>query len=1280
MKPKEILEIENYYDLKLTPLIEDDRLESKVEFYKNENTFALNSKNEIIKINLKDNSLADLNVLSNIRKTVTHLNLAATRIQNIEVLSNFKNLISLDLSTNAIEDINPIKGLKDLEYLYLDNNKISIIPKLKLPKLFGLWLYSNEIEDITNLQNLYNLVSLNVSYNKIKDIDLLKSLKNLKDINLRKNQISDILSISNFKNLYSLNLSSNKINDLKPLSNIFHIKELNLENNQIENVNPLKSIQIDELFIGENNIIDLSPLYSSFKLKNIQFINVNNSPNLLYPTEEIAKRGEERIVEWFDMIFENIEKCNQKINEVRNDENIKSLDLGMMGLTDLSMLPNLFQLENLEVLILSNHYAEYIEKGKYWEKVKSKNKFYPNNLSNIPNDIKKLKKLKKLIIGGDWKDGDRWNRWRIEDTTPVFSLKKLEYLNVSNNKIEKIKVTNRTKLSNLKVIHLNNNVISTFYTLTKYPNLEELYLSNNELTRVTNLANITTLKTIDLHGNKIESIKPLLNLLKETNINISDTKWEKNTINIKDNPLEEPNYETIYSGKDAVIRYFFSLTDWKTIVNKEIKLILVGNSEAGKSTLVKYLDAENDLGKKHDATHWMVEKEVTSKHIIDKINEKCNLRLFDFGGQDYYHDTHHIFFSNNTIYLLLWENLTNNLEVRKLTQTVNRETKEIETQDYPIKYWLESVKHFIKEESNIKGEGIDKYQYNSNLLLIQNKVTKANEIKPQNNKNIKDGYPFVYDFITINILEPRRNLGHFDNLLTEIINEMDVVGSNILEYQHLIRQEIKNYNGEPILSLAKFKNYCNENLPKEITDGELEDLCSYLKQLGLIFYFKEDNKKNVFIDKNWVLENMYKILDGLDKQKGEFDREYIGKAINLNLDNRLIDNLIDLMTRFKIIFYHPINNKFIAPLYLPKKPLDGVNLFLMEKRIPYRRFEYKGFIHKTIILDFFQKYGENTLEDEKRFYYWKDGLIIKDIVTSQILHIEFNIGNEYGNAYIDIFKLNSTDKKNIFVSDVIETIKKINREFRIDDEDFEEMVTINNEDFVSLDLIKLNAKQRKFIFSERKMSETNIKNKVLKKNINLIDYEEFFDKENAMKKIFISYSKDDLDIVMSFVNSLQSLVIDGIIAQPWYCTYLQPGDEVHNKIREKMVEADIVCYMCSNNFYKTKYIIEHELKPTIKKYETDKKQIILPIIIDRCRWILDKPEINLGNFSGFPYRGKPVVSFYNWNDAWYVTNYFLEQVIKKKLINNVELFDSINDLPNDIQELLKLQANGDLNK
>ncbi|MBK6500104.1 MAG: toll/interleukin-1 receptor domain-containing protein [Saprospiraceae bacterium] len=187
-------------------------------------------------------------------------------------------------------------------------------------------------------------------------------------------------------------------------------------------------------------------------------------------------------------------------------------------------------------------------------------------------------------------------------------------------------------------------------------------------------------------------------------------------------------------------------------------------------------------------------------------------------------------------------------------------------------------------------------------------------------------------------------------------------------------------------------------------------------------------------------------------------------------------------------------------------------------------------------------------------------------------------------------------------------------------------------------------------------------------------------KIEKMKKVFISYSKDDLEIVMSFIHSLQTLVLQNTIEQPWFCTYLAPGDEVQNKIREKMHEADIVCFMCSNNFFRTQYIIDHELKPTLKRKNEGSQQIILPIVIDRVKWIIDNPDVNLGKFSGFPYRGKPVSSFYNWNDAWYVTNWFLEEVIKKNLVNDENFFDIITKLPSDIEDLIISQIKGDLNK
>ena len=124
--------------------------------------------------------------------------------------------------------------------------------------------------------------------------------------------------------------------------------------------------------------------------------------------------------------------------------------------------------------------------------------------------------------------------------------------------------------------------------------------------------------------------------------------------------------------------------------------------------------------------------------------------------------------------------------------------------------------------------------------------------------------------------------------------------------------------------------------------------------------------------------------------------------------------------------------------------------------------------------------------------------------------------------------------------------------------------------------------------------------------------------------------------------------------------------------------------MCSNNFFKTSYIIEHELKPALRRKKNGSNQLILPIIIDRCKWTFENEEINLGRFAGFPYKGKPVTDFKNWNDAWYVTNWFLETIIRKELNNDYEPSSwncwgiELKSIPSDIQNLLERQIKGHL--
>lgn len=939
----------------------------------------------------------------------------------------------------------------------------------------------------------------------------------------------------------------------------------------------------------------------------------------------------------------------QKIRKNFESKEIK-LDLGNSYLTNLLEVKELFNNIHLEELILSNEWAQYRD-GK-WHKIKSENEEGKNTLGNFPSGINQLKNLKILNAGGDWNNrNQRWNRWNINSLKPLVRLNQLEYLNLSNNSIEVIPSLSR--LQRLKILHLNNNYIFKINNRKNLASLEELYLSNNSISTTSFLNNFPSLKTIDLHGNEIKNLLPIRDKIEL--LSISNTKWEQNTINIAKNPLEQPPMEMVNIGKGGVINYFDDIAGGQWYINKDVKLILIGNSEVGKTTLAKYLNNEIDLEKPHPPTHWMQERRLKSKHIIPKIKEKCNLNLFDFGGHDYFHDTHHLFFGYNTMYLLIWDTETNKLNSRSVKQTIKEgKSEKVVTQDYPLKYWLDSIEYYTKEKEteNFEFEIDIDAEYSSQVIIIQNKVDKLNKTTHLNNVGLTSKYSFITDFVNISLL-PKRNLKHLDSVITESLNETEILGVRLAKYYGVIKKSISNYKGDPILSLLEFRNYCSSLTKNSISQERATYLANYLNQIGTILYNPNSNSSSkVYINKRWVIEKIHIILKGLNKLNGEFDEDYLKSIWKNKVDKRESSAIINLMIEFKIIFTNPNSKKYIAPLYLPSKPIESVKLFIDSTKIPYRKIRYTGFIHKNVILNFFQEYGklaikENSNVNNERFYYWKNGLIIKDSNSIEIVMIQFNLGDNDGNASIDIIKLN-IESQTLFVDNIIEYIHEINKGY-----DTEEMISNDGKEFIPISIIHENEQNQNWTF---KYNSNYFK---------LRDFKEHLKSPNSMKKIFISYSKQDLKLVNKFIDHLSALKRDGKVAS-WYCSELIAGTDWDSEISKHFEDSDIICFMVSPNFMRTQYIHEYEIAKAFERKAKNPAFIIVPIILDFCRWSTEKN--NLSQYTALPYITKPIVDFDNQNKAWYIVEECLRLIINENIDINGELYDH-ERLPQDVLKI-----------
>ncbi|WP_418360345.1 COR domain-containing protein [Sphingobacterium detergens] len=985
-----------------------------------------------------------------------------------------------------------------------------------------------------------------------------------------------------------------------------------------------------------------------------------------------------------------------------------TLDLGNCGLTSLKGLTELFESTHLRKLILSNEWGEY--DGSDLKRQTSKNIFDPNILFAFPKELNRLHNLEVLIAGGNWSDAYKksknyFSRWYINDITPLTELTTIKTLNLSNNGIRTVGPL--AKLRNLNELYLNNNQIDYFPDISNFPNLTVLYLSNNKIYNVEFLSDGSSLKLVDLHSNQISDLTPITDLIEK--IDIADSKWESNIISIAKNPLSVPPAEVVAKGRNHVLAYFNKLEAEKEIklnpyLNSDIKLILVGNSNVGKSTFVEWLKT-NKVNTGLATTHWMdfgVWK--TSRN-----GKNYTIRIFDFGGQEYYHETHHLFFTNRTAYALLWESNSNDFgEVVVDQKQRDGSTKEVAIETFPLEYWLDSIRYHTQKRQQVQtaktvkeilierndhisvfynfnmmsGRGIQEalisenhkhdagdQQEEENILILQNKVASIKDKLFLDEANLKASYPKIYDFEEISLYSNRK-LPIAKNILFDIFDSLEILNRQYLGTWNYIKQDIEASNFQNSFSIDDFHSYCNtvirglselKGRSKKQQNKVLfskEDatvFASFLSDIGLCLYYPENDqlKDKIFLNQAKILKDLNTVLLEVDRKNGEISKHAIARTLGATTTSNEINEVIGLMLHFKILFKHPLAAKrsYIAPLYLPVEPPKSIKLFedLFEK--PVYRFKYKTFIHKSIILDFFQEYGARTLSetsDDGSFYYWKNGIVVKHENCNDIVMVKFVPWNRDGEcALLDIYAIKGTEEK--FVNEIVDYIDSINNGLKVS----KFVPGESGNEFIPLEVIHENEKNENAVF--------HFESKYYK----LANFRKYLKSPLKMKKLFISYSKQDLALVNKFIEHLSALQRDGKVSH-WYCSALEAGSDWNDEIQRHFDEADIACFMVSPSFMKTQYIHEHEIKKAFERKKVDGNFKIVPIILNFCRWTT--ATNNLGDYTALPYTAKPIMDFNNQDMAWYITEECLRSMIDNDLDPRGDDFYRRN-LPADILKI-----------
>jgi GTPase SAR1 family protein len=725
----------------------------------------------------------------------------------------------------------------------------------------------------------------------------------------------------------------------------------------------------------------------------------------------------------------------------------------------------------------------------------------------------------------------------------------------------------------------------------------------------------------------VSELSPLLDRVKYgVNIN-NDTL--SNEIKVDFDNIRIPPKSEIQSGREAVIRYFESLETEDNIHLNTLKIVLAGNSTVGKTSLIHWLktgEVPQSNITRQDKSHQSPEEnnEALSTLWLDvilwKYNRKLssidelNIRFFDFGGQAYYHDAHHIFYSANTIYLLLWNNELNIYD---------------EKGNYPVEYWLEAIQHFSSDDSIIKAERLK-----SPILVIQNKVenliNKGQGIAMLNNYDLKSDFSNIYDFAAVSLTEGIRG-EHLRDVIKEIIEKMDIVQETLPESRVKWMESIRKMKTQKrsILTIEEL----HSNLQVEYPTIEISDIhatCLRLFSIGDIILLQPQNtnieqgEKIVFLDIDWAIRCVKEITKTKRANFTQSDFMLLTKTT----DEKDIVALIELMLEFKMIIKlreEEFTNPYIFPNYLDNQPNRGMGLIIDNFKKHYIQLRFKGYFHKSIILDIFSAFKSEILTDNNDInkdyhYFWKKGLILKNSEDNKTLVlIKLDEVFEKGYSYLEI-RLLEYEQGNRFIKRVYETVKSI-----CDNWKFTEFVSPDGASLVPISLVEKNNNTEKLVSGKNSipLSIMIYENQSYK----LRDFQEFIVLKQVPLRIFISYAREDNEYATELITHLKPFERNGQI-EPWLDRNLNAGEKWKDKIIESIRKAEIFLFLISPEFLASDFIMIHELKWCLDAKEKNNKIKIIPIILKPCLW-----EGTLGKYQAV-LQGEPIELFENRDKQW----------------------------------------------
>ena len=794
--------------------------------------------------------------------------------------------------------------------------------------------------------------------------------------------------------------------------------------------------------------------------------------------------------------------------------------------------------------------------------------------------------------------------------------------------------------------------------------LRELDLSQNQLTSLPpEIGQLTALTALVLYSNQLASLPPeigqltaLTRLFLESN-QLASLPPEINQLTaltrlyLHDNPelgipesvlgrgwLSTSEKNPLASPKAILDYYFRSQRAGKKPLN-EVKLLLVGRGEAGKTSVSRALRGEAFDSKQKETPGI----EIVPWTLPCPDAEDVTVYLWDFAGQEITHETHRFFLTERSLYVVVLD---------------GRGGQQMEEAEY----WLSHVQRYgTRRRTNAEPEY-------SPVIVVLNKWQSPGPYDVEK-RRLQREYPNIRAFVETDC-EGGHGIERLRETLCAVLHHMPSVRQEWPETYYNVRGKLKAFAENPDPAQRKYfvnwdgyREICAECGVTDLT--EQTSMAENLNALGVALYYGDHDRlrDTRVLNPNWVANGLYGLVRGVHRKPyqnkpgqlwaGEFPAvlEEGMKGMNQERGATFADYpekrdevpvhefLLELMQERELAFPAREENGRILYLLPGLLTLDEpeVKDYDIAAHIEGAQVRFR-YLYELLPAGVMSRFIVRTHTLSEEYFRWQRGTVLGWGNARALVMAE-----RRRNPRVDVFIIGGTPAERQELAGVVRSnMQVIHAGLPEGLGGKEELdLTLPGEQYESVEkLVRLEKQNLPVqVVTARGAQEVPVTPEL--EQVQPADAR----KDHAPElKVFVSYSHADFKLWEHFKAYLDILKNDGLVRW-WYDGKIRRGSDWDDSIRQQLQDADVVILLMSKDFFASGYINGVELKEAHRRHQLGKTEI-LPVLLSPSAAFASHPWLKkLQAVPSVNGQLRPLTSFTPKVNGWHLVDVALRKLI-----------------------------------